>query len=128
MFIEVQTPSLDKVYFGVQNDWVITHHRLFNVSPDQAPTATVIGGDVSIWHLCFTEDLLQVVNKSKGILLDVGWYPDTDPNGRYKLVVIRIVSPNLNDRNSYDWNNPTQYLETRSLTELLDVINEILVR
>src|SRR5437870_2757507 len=97
---KVETPGLEKASIQAGNEWQITHHRLFNVSPEDADKVEVKGGGVTVWDLCFLEDLLQVVNPSKGLLLDVGWYPHADPAGAFRLVVVQIGG-SKNNRSPY---------------------------
>lgn len=107
-------------------EWQVTHHRLFAVSPDEADKVPVQGGKVTVWDLCFLEDLFQATNQSKGLLLDVGWYPHADPTGSFRLVVVRQVNGEQSNRPPYDWNNPVVDLRTRSLSEVLQKIREVL--
>ncbi len=126
MIISVQTPGIHTVVIREQPGWIVRHNRLFDISPDKAPAAVVIGGNITIWSLCFTEDLFQAENESKGRILDVGWYPDADPNGFYKLKVIRFDVQNRNNPDGYEWDNPVFTCETRSLEHLLTTILEFM--
>lgn len=36
-----------------------------------------------------TEDLLQLTHNRAGLVLDLGWYPEFDPNGNYVLYLFR---------------------------------------
>jgi hypothetical protein len=126
MFISVQTPGVNSVVFREQPGWIVRHNRLFDISPDQALTAVVIGGNISIWALCFTEDLLQAENEGKGLILDVGWYPEADPNGCYKLKVIHFDAQDRENPEGYDWENPAFSFKTRSLAELLTTIQQFM--
>lgn len=85
-----------------------------------------LGGNVSIWTLCFTENLLQAVNEGKGLILDVGWYPEADPTGCYKAKAIRFDAMDRENPEVYDWENPIATLETRSLADLLIGIRQIM--
>ncbi len=46
------------------------------------------------------------------IAIDLGWYPDGDPGGNYRLVTI------LDD----NWENPVLTVETRSTQEIVDTM------
>jgi len=60
----------------------------------------------------YCEDLLSIerikhegglwVNDSDGHAVDLGWYPDSDPEGNYRLVVMRR-----------DWNNVLVKIESK---------------
>lgn len=110
MFINTQTPGVNIAVLPEQPGWIVRHNRLFDISPDKAPAAVVTGGNLTIWSLCFTEDLFQAENESKGRILDVGWHPEADPNGAYKLKVICFDVQNRNDPDGYDWENPVFHM------------------
>jgi len=55
------------------------------------------------------EDLLQLWNERASLTLDLGWYPDGDPEGRYVLLLVR------GDR----WDQPLARFMTRSKTEMV---------
>lgn len=59
------------------------------------------------------EDMLQV-EFAGGLLLDVGWYPEFDAKGDFRINVIR----------NFDWDQPVLALtahETAELVEKLDI-------
>ena len=58
------------------------------------------------------EDLLQV-SYPNNILLDVGWYPSFDINGRFHVRLIK----------DSDWDNIKYHSESRSIIELIIDIN-----
>ena len=58
------------------------------------------------------EDLLQVHYENK-LVLDVGWYPEFHPNGRFVTYIIK----------NSDWENPVLKLESKSITKLINDIN-----
>lgn len=127
-FLRIETPGLDLAMIRTNPEWAIEYHRLFDVSPDDAEKAVVNGGNgVNIWQLCFHEDLLQISNAHKELLLDVGWYPDSDSTGRYHLQMIRAHNSGKKGRDSYDWQHPIENFETRSLSDLLAKIHSIVL-
>jgi hypothetical protein len=60
------------------------------------------------------EDILQIKFGDR-FLLDVGWYPEMDPNGHF---VARAIQ-------DYDWKNPLSKIESHSLSELKKAIEEV---
>lgn len=60
----------------------------------------------------FTQDVLSIetlryepgrwVNNRGGHIIDLGWYPDSDPNGQYRFVLLRG-----------DWDNVIAQIESR---------------
>jgi hypothetical protein len=65
IFKQIETPGLELVSIKARPEWVITCHRLFNVSPENADKVEVKGARVTVWDLCFFQDLLQIVNASR---------------------------------------------------------------
>lgn len=58
------------------------------------------------------EDLLQV-EYCNGILLDVGWYPEFDVNGRFVVQIIK----------NKDWSSPIYKKECMRIECLIDELN-----
>jgi hypothetical protein len=67
--------------------------------------------------LDFSQDLLQINNLQKDITVDLGWYPDHDPTGEYKISVIKNT----------DWENPLSTFSSRSKDEIVSKIETILL-
>ncbi|MFO0808888.1 MAG: hypothetical protein U0746_09715 [Gemmataceae bacterium] len=124
--ITVETPELDLVPVQPGPGWKVTHHRLFAASPDDADKVVVKGGKVTVWDLCFLEDLFQATNDSKGLLLDVGWYPHADPTGSFRLVVVPRHTDRPAGRSPFAWDSPTIELCTRSLDEVVHKLRDVL--
>jgi hypothetical protein len=121
--IKVEFPGVEKATILVGENWKIVHHRLFYVSPEDADRHR--SGGITAWHVCFVEDLLQLVNSIDELLLDVGWYPDADPSGAFRLMVVPIQAQEGKHRSPYDWNSPVVEFKTRSIDELLTEIHKI---
>lgn len=85
--------------------WRVTSHSLRALEP-----GTLAVSDE--WWGWFTEDLLQLAHPA-GVTLDVGWFPDGDPTGTFRLTVVRGT----------DWAHPLHTSETRSLSGLLAEID-----
>lgn len=64
----------------------------------------------------FTKDLLQMKHTQYNILLDVGWYPESKPDGVYGLELIK----------NHDWNNPIVSFDTRNKKQLIEKIEYLL--
>ena len=60
-----------------------------------------------------TEDLLQVEYKN-GYLIDLGWYPEYDKNGKFIIQLIK-------DGN---WNNPIYKQQCRDFKQLKIILNK----
>lgn len=76
----------------VPGGWAVLHHSFGDVDP------IVCNGSIVNFEY-YQEDLLllqsiepagtQWAPKPNGYLLDLGWYPDADPNGAYRIRIIR---------------------------------------
>ncbi|WP_092046434.1 hypothetical protein [Butyrivibrio sp. TB] len=58
--------------------------------------------------------MIQVEYKG-GLLLDIGWYPECDPTGRFIINFIK----------DYNWENPLKKIEAKSIGEMYRAINTI---
>ncbi len=96
----------------------------------------------------FYEDILVIRNKNLRITIDLGWTPDGDPNGSYKLRLLswedeprikatpkQSISKNsdgvkLEYKLSFpvieNWDAPVAEYESKSRIEIKDKINEFL--
>lgn len=96
----------------ITTGWRIEYNKLLEVEP-----AELLEKD-SIW-IHFTEDILQMVykweQKQTCFVLDVGWYPETERNGNFRLVLIQKT----------DWENPIIEIKTKSKKELVYHIEKI---
>ncbi|WP_165250579.1 hypothetical protein [Paludisphaera soli] len=70
----------------------------------------------------FGEDLLQLVHGRNSVLIDLGWYPDGDPHGTFRLLAIR-KSPD-DTKMSVSWANPLKMLESRSKAEIVQAVED----
>ena len=97
--------------FRVPGGWIVEHNELRQLEPSQ------LGADDPLWCF-FTEDLLQLRAVRRELLLDVGWYPDSDASGSFRAVLLK----------AQDWDHPLQVCETRTLADLIQRIEEWLLR
>lgn len=123
--IRVETPELRKATITTTSAWQIVKHHLYDLSPDDALAVTIQASGVTVWDLCFLEDLLHIVNREKGLLLDVAWRPHANPTGTYHMVLLRTSTDQHSGRGAYDWDNPLVEVTTRSLPKLLAEIRRI---
>ena len=121
-FTRVEFPGMEKASIRVSSQWQISYHRLFHISCEEADRFK--GQPVTPWDVCFVEDLLQIENTAKGLLLDVGWFPDADPSGSFRLRVIPML-PGEERAARYVWNDPVVDYRTRSVDDLLTEIHKI---
>ena len=61
----------------------------------------------------YKEDILQITFGER-FLLDVGWYPEMDPAGKFRVRAIQ----------DYNWQNPVSKIDCRTLDQLKKAIEE----
>jgi hypothetical protein len=98
----------------IPTGWVIDWNGFLEVDP--------IFDVGEVESIGFGEDLLQISDKTRSILLDLGWYPSGDPNGEYRLVAIRRHSDE--DEMRASWDRPLRSLASRSRMEIVRVLEE----
>jgi hypothetical protein len=106
--------------------WQVSFHELYYLFPDMADQVEGCPEGFGVWHSHFGQDLLQMKNPTKGLLLDVGWYPHADPSGSFGLVLI-VYDPSSHSEvnEQYHWESPLLKYQTRSLDSLLKTIKDI---
>ncbi len=65
--------------------WHADYNEFFDVEPDH--TAEAFSGS---W-LYFKEDMLQLTHPEWRLLLDLGWYPEFQPEGSFLLQLIQLM-------------------------------------
>ena len=98
--------------------WTIGINKLENLEPQE------LSGDDESWLYDFTEDILWIhrTNQRKKnkqfeeqtLSIDLGWYPDGDPAGSFRLVAI------LND----NWDSPLLEFSSRSKQEVVEMMEQ----
>ncbi len=76
--------------------------------------------DDKVWYFDFVQDIFYVYYEKKveqnthKLGIDLGWYPEGDPNGTYALVVIQ----------DSDWEHPIQSFYSRSTTKVVCTLKQ----
>lgn len=96
--------------------WKMVFNKLTDeLDPDCYPH------DYDFWvhDLTFVQDIAYMRKKTDetDIAIDIGWYPDCDPNGFFEIAVIK----------ENNWNERVDSFKTRSLEEAVNKINDILI-
>ena len=93
--------------------WEVVLNKFLEIDVEDCP----IGNEN--W-MDFTEDIayLRRKNKKYNVGIDLGWYPDTDPNGAFHVKV--IIDEN--------WEKPIMDYVTRDRKEAVKVIEDLLLR
>ncbi len=82
----------DLLRLRIPTGWAVLRHGLTDINPDE------LASDSKLWQSHFKQDLLQLKCREKNLLLDVEWFPETDPAGHYALKLIK----------DDDWKHPIE--------------------
>jgi len=103
--------KLKKYLIHLNESWEITHHELYEIETSILSKSNPTIPDEFLDYL--VEDLFQASNTSKGLTLDIGWYPESDSNGEYFLKLIK----------DSDWTNPMVVLHGRNIEKIIEKID-----
>lgn len=100
----------------IPGGWTVLYNKLEDLEPEELPP------DDRGWLFSFNEDIFHIYTtarrkrnkqvETQKLVLDLGWYPDGDPSGSFRLEAI------LND----DWINPLLTFSSRSKQEIVDTL------
>src|SRR4051794_4520915 len=106
--------QIPPVRLTLTSGWEVKHNRLMDVEPADADD--IVHPQVDVWELFFGQDLFWAVHQANKRLIDVGWYPDADRNGQYRLIVAELKSAVTRSGSpGYGAGAELERLETRSL-------------
>ncbi|MCA9071849.1 MAG: hypothetical protein KDA84_23135 [Planctomycetaceae bacterium] len=66
--------------------WMVRQNHFYDITPAEALDGDWLG-------FPFSQDILQLHNDHLRMLLDLGWYPDGDPDGHFRLILIQWDAP-----------------------------------
>lgn len=98
-----------RVAFRAPSGWRVDHHEWREIDPSSLP-----GGSPAWDYL--QEDLAQLRNDERGLLVDVGWYPAGRREGRYAIAVLF----------ENDWDRPVSRFMTTSFQEAISHLDAVL--
>lgn len=100
----------------IPSGWAVIHNSFGDEDP-------VVSNGSIINDEFYNEDLLSIepiqfngtnwVTARNGYAFDLGWYPESDPEGCYRLVLLRE-----------DWNNTVVQFESKERHEISQVIKQ----
>ena len=73
----------------IPGGWKVVQNHFYDITPVDA-----LDGDRLDFP--FIEDILQLTNDHLRMTLDLGWYPNGDPSGYYRLLLIQWKKPPAN--------------------------------
>ncbi len=97
----------------IPSGWTIMINKLEDIEPEE------LSPEDKIWLYAYTEDILYMYTnmsrkknkelETQTLVIDLGWYPDSDPKGTFRLLAI------LND----NWENPLLEFSSRKKKEVV---------
>lgn len=129
----------------IPTGWLVVLNHFYEVAP-----ADVLGDDGQL-DFPFVQDILQLRNDHLRLTLDLGWYPDGDPHGSFRLLLIQGDPPPNHDampkrtitikRNGMEyiyalqpanvgdgWSHPLVDVSSSDATEIVAAINDTLAK
>lgn len=70
----------------IPGGWLVVFNHFYDVEPSEARNGDLL-------DFPFYQDILYMQNDSRRMGLDLGWYPDSDPDGAYTLQLIQWSAP-----------------------------------
>ena len=109
-------PVLPDKPIRVPAGWKIHSYRLQDVQPSEV--LKIEGYPNTKGWLIFDSELLFFEYEKRNLILDMGWFPQSDPNGEF---ILRIIK---NEK----WSEREIICETRDLNEITSVIEDTMLK
>jgi len=102
----------------VPSGWMIDYNAFLDLDPNE-----FIDNEYEFrWE--YSEDILQFSNKIRSRVLDLGWYPDHNPDGMFNIKLVELVEDN--ESQSDKWFQPIFILRTRNRNEIIEKLEWIM--
>ena len=95
----------------ITTGWLVEYNEFRDIEPYSDIEVEGLP-DNDVWEL-FLQNLLFLKHEFYGISLDLGWTPEAEPEGSYKLTVLK----------NGDWDNPLLYFKSKNKDEIVEKIN-----
>ncbi|CAM4525022.1 hypothetical protein FHS16_001104 [Paenibacillus endophyticus] len=99
-------------------DWIIKWNQFYEINTNEFIDESFP------FQIELQEDIFLFINLSRNRMLDLGWYPEGNPKGKYRLVLIEMDVEQ--DKEIENWNNPLITFTARDNIEIKNKVNEIL--
>lgn len=103
----------------IPDGWTVVFNKFENIDPE-----SVSKSDEDTWLFAFSEDILYIRSEAsrkqnkqlelQTLGIDLGWYPEGDPNGSFTLYAI------LNE----DWENPLLTFSSRCKDDIVRTLEK----
>ena len=95
----------------ITTGWLVEYNEFRDIEPYSDIKVEGLP-DEDVWEL-FLQNLLFLKHEFYGISLDLGWTPEAEPEGSYKLTILK----------NGDWDNPLLYFKSKNKDEIVEKIN-----
>lgn len=121
---EKKAESIKLQPLRIPSGWKVITNSFYNIDPTW--DIKIINCDgVNIYDLYFTEDLFHAQQSNLGFAVDLGWYPDGDKNGKYRLLLIKVENgEEIEDK--FKWDCPIVDFESRSKQEIIEKLESVM--
>ncbi|MCA0755646.1 hypothetical protein KP806_11325 [Paenibacillus sp. N4] len=106
------------VSLKLTSDWVVKWNHFYEINTNEFIDESFP------CQMDLIEDIVYFINQSRNRMLDLGWYPEGNPKGKYRLVLIEMDEEE--DKQIENWNNPLITFTSRDNIEIKNKVNEIL--
>jgi hypothetical protein len=100
------------------DEWVVHWNHFYEIN-----TSTYTDGSFP-YQIELQEDIFYFENQSRRRYLDLGWYPEGEAHGQYRLILIEMDDDQ--DKEIENWNNPLVSFSSRDNKEIKNKVNELL--
>ena len=114
MSLEISLVKLEDIQLQplrISTGWNVVWNQFFDIYPNPKIKVRGLPND-DVLEL-FNQDLLQLKNEKRKLLLDLGWIPEADPEGTYELTLVH----------SEDWDNPVATYKSKDKDNIVEQIN-----
>ncbi|OPA75363.1 hypothetical protein BVG16_22510 [Paenibacillus selenitireducens] len=111
--------KLELVALKIPSGWKVDFNTFCRVDLDDIRKESDL-----LWEL--NEDILQMSNLHYNVILDLGWYPAHNIDGKYTLTLVK-QSEDM-DTLTNNWGKPILLFKTRNIDEVIEKINSLLIR
>ncbi len=73
----------------------------------------------------FNERLLIIVNEYFRRIIDLGWYPKSNPSGEY-CIIVAVMSEGVHGLGY--WNGPLAYFKSKDIHSIIEKLNEYMAQ
>ncbi len=109
--------SMDRQNFAPTIGWQVLYNEFYSIEPTEEITPE--GSNIMPSWSLFSSTLLQLLHDKKQILIDMGWGPESDPEGAFHIIMVRT--------DDQYWEHPLVEFSSRNKDEIVAKLNELML-